>query len=457
MTSIWLVEDNAKIRAHVTSILADEGFKVKGMATAEAVQVELGRQTPDLMLLDIRLPGISGLDLIHQLGRDRLPPTIVVSGEATISEALEAMRLGVHDFIEKPFSDDRLIFSVRNCLEKMALRDKVNKLERELSGGQPILGEDPATSAMLQQIEKVAPTNGRVLITGESGTGKELVAATIHRLSRRREKPFVKINCAAFPVHLIEDELFGHVKGAFTDAHQNKIGLFEQADGGTLFLDEIGDMDYSLQARLLRVLEDGKVRRIGDKVERQVDVRVLAATNCDLLAMSKENRFREDLYYRLAAIPIQAPPLRERPGDIPILISYYIRRNCVHHQISQKEIMPRAMTLLQAYNWPGNIRELKNLAERLVIFGGSPISSDDLPSHIFQGESQEAHGLLRISELPDMSLKDFKTRCEKEYIETMLHRANWNYKDVAKRLEINRSYLHQKITGLGIQRLKDKG
>lgn len=457
MTCIWLVEDNAKIRVRVMSILQDEGYKVKGMMAAEAVTEALKTDRPDLMLLDIRLPGMSGLELIHHLGKDRLPPTVVVSGEATISEALEAMRLGVHDFVEKPFSDDRLIYAVRNCLEKLELHQKVRRLEQTLHGEQSILGEDAATRNLLQQIEKVAPINGRVLIRGESGTGKELVASTIHRLSRRRDKPFIKINCAAFPVHLIEDELFGHVKGAFTDAHQTKMGLFEQANGGTLFLDEIGDMDYNLQARLLRVLEDGTVRRIGDQQERKVDVRVLAATHCDLEAMSKEKRFREDLYYRLAALPIEVPALRERKGDIPILLKTFINRAAREHQIPTKDIAADTIEQLQTYHWPGNIRELKNLAERLVVFGGSPITQDDLPSHIFDGGQSEAiHGLLRLSEIAAMPLKTFKNNCEKEYIETMLHRANWNYKVVAEQLDINHSYLHQKITTLGIQRQKGK-
>ncbi|CAM2067033.1 Sigma-54-dependent Fis family transcriptional regulator [Sulfidibacter corallicola] len=456
MTKILVVEDNQKIHAHMTALLRDEGYDVHGVYSAEEARPHLlAGEPPRLVLLDIRLGGISGLDLIRDMGHT-MPPTIVISGEATISEALEALRMGIHDFVEKPFSDERFLCSVRNCLEKIELQEKIRQLEANRSQSQSLLGESPSMRAVMHQIQKVAPTKGRVLITGESGTGKELVASTIHHLSQRRGKPFVKINCAAFPVHLIEDELFGHVKGAFTDARQNKKGLFEESHGGTLFLDEIGDMDYQLQARLLRVLEDGKVRRIGDTHEREVDVRVIAATNQDLRAMIDEQKFREDLYYRLASLPIEVPPLRSRKADIPLLVTYYVSHFCKEHQIRPKRMGDEAMEALQYYNWPGNIRELKNLCERLTIFGGDPIGTEDLPSHIFAEENKEASGLIRISEVKPMSLKAFKNQCEKEFLETMLIRTNWNYVKVAQHLEINRSYLHQKITSLGIQRKKGR-
>ncbi len=455
MSLIWIVEDHQKINAHITALLRDEGHQTRSMASAEeAIAAMAAGLAPDLALLDIRLPGKSGLDLIHEWAKGQLPPTIVISGEATISEALESMRLGVHDFVEKPFSDERLVYAVRNCLEKLALRDRIRSLERELGGGQPIVGHSSAVRHMLETIDKLAPTDGRVLITGESGTGKELVAATIHARSRRRGGPFVRINCASFPVHLIEDELFGHVKGAFTDAHQNKMGLFEEANRGTLFLDEIGDMDYSLQARLLRVLEDGVVRRIGAKTETKVDVRVITATNRDLMTMVEEKRFREDLYYRLASIPVEAPPLRDRHGDVPLLLAFYVERFCKQYQMRVKQIAPEVIDLLSAYRWPGNVRELRNLCERMAIFGGDTIGVEVLPSQIWSGGSPEPTNLLRITEMPAMPLRDFKNQCEKEYIEAWLHRTNWNYVKVAELLHTNRSYLHQKITALGIERKK---
>ena len=458
MERILVVEDNGKIQAHMVSLLRDEGYGTHGVTSAEDARAFLedpNQWRPDLLLLDIRLPGKSGIEFIQEMGRDRLPPAIVISGEATISEALETLRMGVHDFIEKPFTDERFICSVKNCLEKMALRERVARLEQRLTQDQQLLGDAPATRDLLEQIRKVAPTNGRVLIRGESGTGKELVANTIHQLGARKDKPFVKINCAAFPVNLIEDELFGHMRGAFTDARQNKAGLFELANGGTLFMDEIGDMDYSLQARLLRVLEDGRVRRIGGTAEKQVDVRVLAATNRPLEEMVTKNEFREDLYYRLASLPIDVPPLRERGDDIPLLISYYLARFCKEHSIRPKDISAEAMAALGGYHWPGNIRELKNLCERLVVFAGDPITPDHLPAHILKQEPQDHRqpsGMIRIASLKPMPLKTFKTLCEKEYIETLLHRTNWNYIKVASDLHINRSYLHQKITSLGIDR-----
>ncbi len=454
--SVWMIEDNAKIGAHVGLFLTDHGHEVTVMETAEAAWERLRLEgPPDVILVDIRLPGQSGLAWIEQLPRDLLPRVIVVSGEATVSEALTAMKAGVHDFIEKPFTDERLLYAVRNCLEKQTLRLKVADLEARLNQNKPMIGEDPTTLATLRRIEKVAPTNGRILITGESGTGKEVVAATIHRLSPRKNKPFVKINCAAIPTNLIEGELFGHVRGAFTGAVGTKIGLFEQADGGTLFLDEIGDMEYPLQARLLRVLEDGKVRRLGDREERAVDVRVLAATNKDLKAEAEQGNFREDLYYRLSSLPIHVAPLRERRGDIKLLLTYYVNQFCRQHQTGDKGLDDTLLDVLNNYPWPGNIRELRNLAEQLVVFGGNPITAADLPSHIFEKENAAPHGLLRLSEIPTMPWKKFKSQCEKEYLETVLHRANWNMKKVAQQLSINRTYLHTKVAALGIRRQKN--
>ncbi len=454
MAAIIVVEDNAKIQAHMVSLLRDEGYDVKAFGSAENALGILtdGVTATDLLLLDIRLGGMSGIDLINRLGADLLPPTIVISGEATIAEAIDALRLGVCDFIEKPFSDERLCLSVKNSLERMALQRQIRQLQQQLRQGQMILGESRAIKTVIDQIQKVAGTNARVLITGESGTGKELVANTLHQLSRREGNPFIKINCASFPAHLIEDELFGHVKGAFTDARQSKIGLFEEADGGTLFLDEIGDMDYSLQSRLLRVLEDGFLRRLGDTKEIHVDVRIIAATNRDLEQLVKQNQFREDLFYRLSNVPIHVPSLRERREDIPLLANYYLSHFCTAHQIRQKLIDADGLTHLSRYEWPGNVRELKNLCERLVIFGGDIIMAEDLPSHIFQAGPQAECGLLRISEIHPMPLRTFKTLCEKEYLEAMLQRMTWNYMKVAECLDIHRSYLHQKITTLGIQR-----
>jgi len=328
MSRVLIVEDDAKIRANLLFQLRDEGYAPTALESAEAALHALGNGggRPDLLLLDVRLPGISGLELVRRLAAaESLPPTVIISGEASISETVEALKLGVHDFIEKPFSKERLLRSMRNTLEHTALRREVAELRSELASGSELLGDSPAMAELRDKIARAAPTDARILIRGESGTGKELVADALHRHSHRAGKPFIKINCAAIPPHLVEDELFGHARGAFTDARQAKPGLFEEADGGTLFLDEVGDMEYPLQSRLLRVLEDGRVRRIGDTQDREVDVRVVAATHCDLEEAMQRGEFREDLYFRLAHLPIEVPPLRERPEDVRLLFDFFLQ------------------------------------------------------------------------------------------------------------------------------------
>jgi DNA-binding NtrC family response regulator len=452
MTTIWIVEDHRKIQAHMAALLREQGWQTRGFDSAEQLEPMLaGPLKPDLLLLDIRLPGKSGLDLVRQQG-EALPPTLVVSGEATLHEAVESVRLGVLDFLEKPFSDERLLHSVRSAFEKVTLRSRVRHLERLVEGRPPMLGSSAAMARLREQIARVAPTCARVLISGESGTGKEGVAAAIHHQSSRAAGPFVRINCAAIPSNLIEDELFGHVRGAFTDARSNKKGLFEEAHGGTLFLDEIGDMDLALQSKLLRVLEDGRIRPLGGSVERQVDVRVLTATHRDLLQEAGKGRFREDLFYRLGAVPIHLPPLRERLEDLPELAAHFLLTAAQKHRLRPKELSDELIEALKNHSWPGNIRELKNLCERLVIFGHDPLQRDDLPLEWAGGESLEASGLLRPASLHPMPLRSFRARCESEYLEAMLRRMDWNYVAVAKALEINRSYLHQKITALGMKR-----
>jgi transcriptional regulator with GAF, ATPase, and Fis domain len=299
----------------------------------------------------------------------------------------------------------------------------------------------------------VAPTNARVLVRGETGTGKELVANTLHQLSSRAAKRFVKINCAAIPAHLIEDELFGHVRGAFTDAKTSKAGLFEEADGGTLFLDEVGDMNLDLQSRLLRVLEDGRVRRIGETHDRRVDVRVIAATNRDLEVMVRERMFREDLFFRLSTVPIDVPPLRERKGDISLLFSYYIEYFCRQNQRRLLTVDTEAFGVIENYRWPGNVRELRNVAEQVAIFGTDPLTTDQLPTSVLRNVAAAETGLLRpAGGIHIRPLREFKSQCEKEYIETVLRRTNWNVSAAARLLDIQRTHLHQKITDLSIEK-----
>jgi two-component system, NtrC family, nitrogen regulation response regulator NtrX len=452
---ILLVEDNEKILANTIMALREERFAVHGVAAAEnAVAFLEQREPPDLLLLDVRLRGTSGIELIRRLvGERRCPPTIIISGEASMSEAVEAVHLGVYDFIEKPFTRERLLQSVRNCLEHAALKRQVSALQAQAAGGSVLLGRSPQMAALRQRIDKIAPTPARVLIRGESGTGKELVAATLHRTGPQRDAPFVKINCAAIPTNLVEDELFGHARGAFTDARSAKPGLFEEAHRGTLFLDEIGDMDLTLQSRLLRVLEDGNVRRIGETHDRRVEVRVLAATNRDLESMIRDGAFREDLYFRLCTVPVDVPPLREREGDIPLLFAHFLDEFAARNQRRRMSIDPDVLQRLERYRWPGNVRELRNVAEQLAIFGTDPITPEQLPLSVVRDDNRREGGIIRPSETTALlPLREFKEQCEKEYIESVLRRTGWNYVAAAKVLEIQRTYLHQKVTALGIER-----
>ena len=448
---ILIVEDDEKIAASALLRLREAGYgahSVRSAEEAESLLRDASRPQPDLVLLDVRLPGMSGIDLLRRLG-DRIPPAIVISGEASMAETLEAIRLGVHDFIDKPFGRERLLKSVDNALQHIALQRQVAELRRD----QQIIGDSEPVRALRATIEKLAPSEARILIRGESGTGKELVASALHRLSRRRGGPFVRLNCAAIPAHLIEAELFGHARGAFTDAKNAKRGLFEEADRGTLFLDEIGDMELPLQGRLLRVLEDGRVRRIGETSDRAVNVRVIAATNRDLEALVRAGSFREDLYFRIATVPIDVPPLRERGDDIALLFTMFLRQFCARNQRVPIGVDGEALAALRRYAWPGNVRELRNLAERLSLFGTDPITIDQLPSSLLAPDGRGESGVIQVAEtMPIMPLRDFKAQCEKEYIEAVLRRTNGNVTRAAELLGMQRTHLHQKIAAYGIVR-----
>lgn len=452
---IWIVEDHEKIRANFHLRLSQAGYGVEGFSCAEDVldQITGDKATfPDLMLLDIRLGRMSGVDLIQVLAKaEKLPLTIVVSGEATISETVTALRLGIYDFIEKPVSKERLLQSVQNALDHHQLRTKVKHLESKLGNSSQLLGESEAMLQVKRDLAKIAPTEGRVLILGESGTGKELAAQFIHRNSTRQQRPFLKINCAAIPANLIEAELFGHVRGAFTGAATDKPGLFEAANGGTLFLDEIGDMELALQSRLLRVLEDGHVRRIGDIRDRKVDVRIVTATHRNLEEMVAEGRFRQDLFFRINTLPVSLPALRERASDIPFLAEFFFQKYCQKNGMRQKAIHPQALNALVHYHWPGNVRELKNLCERLVILAGDPVMLTELPSPLREGTSTLETSLLPPNlALKELSLREFRILCEREYIEQVLNRTNRNFTKAASILDIQRTYLYQKVHSLQV-------
>ncbi len=461
MSRLVLVEDDARVRASLSYQLEADGHTLTAAPSAEealAGPLSPSRAAPDLLLLDVRLPGESGVELVRRLaGEGRLPPTIILSGEASISETVEALRLGVHDFLEKPFSRERLLQAVRNALESEALKRRVAVLESRLEEARPLLGRSPAMGRLHRAIEQAAPTDGRVLISGESGSGKELVAAALHRGSRRAAGPFVKLNCAAIPEHLIEDELFGHARGAFTDAKASKAGLFEEADGGSLFLDEIGDMGLALQARLLRVLEDGEVRRLGDTRGRKVDVRVIAATHRDLEAEVATGRFRADLYFRLAHLPVEVPPLRERREDVSFLFEHFLDAFAVSYRLRRKRVDPGLLPPLEAYAWPGNVRELASLAERLTVFGSDPLTPDQLPTAFFRPAPEGETGLLRVTEgLRLLPWKEFKAASERDYLEAVLQRTGWNLAAAARLLGLQRTYLHQKLGALGLERPRPK-
>jgi two-component system nitrogen regulation response regulator NtrX len=452
MSLIACVEDDEKIAANLVLRLREAGHGVVRFASGEEAErwLRAGNPEADILLIDVRLPGMSGIDLLNRLGTER-PPVVIISGEASMAETVEAMRLGVHDFLDKPISRERLLKTVQNCLDYAALRRQVEALR---ANEQRILGDSESVRTLLALIRKVAETDARVLIRGESGSGKELVASALHRLSRRRGGPFVKINCAAIPQHLIEDELFGHARGAFTDAKTAKPGLFEQADCGTLLLDEIGDMDLTLQVRLLRVIEDGCVRRIGESSERTVDVRVIAATHRDLGAMVRSGTFREDLYFRLAAVPIDVPSLRERLEDVPLLFAVFLEQFCRRNGRAVLSVDGDVFARLREYRWPGNVRELRNVAEQMSVFATDPITIEQLPSAITaDAEVGEEIGVLRLTERSHIvPLQAFKSQCEKEYIELALQRTNWNVSRAAEVLQIPRTYLHQKMAALGIRR-----
>ena len=409
----------------------------------------LDRETPDLVLLDVWLGGIDGLTTLKRI-RDIAPDlgVIMISGHGTIETAVKATRLGALNFIEKPLSLDKLILEVSQAIRHQALERENKDLRRKIDQRYRMVGQSKPMQEIRRMIETAGPSNARVLISGESGTGKELVAREIHRASQRGDKSFVEVNCAAIPEDLIESELFGHEKGAFTHALQRKRGKFELAHGGTLFLDEVGDMSLKTQAKVLRVLEENKIERVGGHAAIPVDVRVIAASNKNLQKEIAGNRFREDLFYRLNVIPIHLPPLRDRPGDITDLTLYFLEFFCREYGKSLKIVDEEAMKILESYAWPGNIRELRNEVERLVIMAPtSVVQSDDLRQELRRDSRQET------VELPDdsLDLKAAREQFERQYILRRLEARHWNVTQTAESLGVERSNLHRKIKQLGIR------
>jgi two-component system nitrogen regulation response regulator NtrX len=459
--TVLIVDDEKNIRRTVSMVLEGEGYSVEEASSAEEALARLPDLGADVMLLDVQMQGMSGLEALDQLkkpGGDNAGPTVVmISGHATLADAVRAVKAGAYDFLEKPLDRERLIVTLRNALERRRMAREVEGLRELTEGRWEMVGTSPAMTALYAQIAKVAPTRTRVLITGESGTGKELIARALHRESTLRSKSFVKVNCAAIPPELIESELFGHERGAFTGASARKKGLFELADGGTIFLDEVGDMIVSAQAKVLRVLQSGEFTRVGGEQTLKVDVRVLAATNRDLQAAVAGGQFREDLYFRLAVVPLKAPPLRERADDIPLLCKSFVEQICRENGLKVKTIAPEALEILAAYQWPGNVRELRNVIERLVILSDEGIGVGDLPEEIVAEASRrpavEVQAAVDLpKEAQNLPLRDLRDLVERQYIRAKLDENNWNISRSAQVLGIERTNLHKKMRALGISR-----
>jgi two-component system, NtrC family, nitrogen regulation response regulator NtrX len=383
MADILIIDDEKAIRKTLMEILSFEGYKLDEASDGEEGLKKFKEKTYDVVLCDIKMPKLDGLEFLQKAGETSPDtPIIMISGHGNIETAVEAVKKGAYDFISKPPDLNRLLITIRNAMEKTTLVAETKILKRKVSRVQEMIGASAPIQKIRDTIEKVAPTEARILVTGENGVGKELVARWIHEKSNRNAGPLVEVNCAAIPTELIESELFGHEKGSFTSAIKQRIGKFEQANGGTLFLDEIGDMSLSAQAKVLRALQEGKITRVGADKDINVDVRVIAATNKDLLKEVDDKSFRLDLYHRLSVILIHVPSLNERRDDIPVLVDQFLEDICTDYGIAKKTIDDEAIKLLQEYDWTGNIRELRNVVERLVILSAKAITGEDVRSYV---------------------------------------------------------------------------
>ena len=477
--TILIVDDERNIRRTLGLVLRGEGYAVVEAATGEEAWERLtSGERVDLAIVDLLLPKMSGLQLVERIQKDETVgplPVICISGHATVHDAVTAIKLGARDFFEKPLSRERILVGVQNALTTSRLVQKVVELNALVETRYEMIGQSAAMQRLFKEIDRVAPTKAGVLITGESGTGKELVSRALHQLSPRKPAPFVKVNCAAIPRELIESELFGHEKGAFTGAHLKKRGFFEQAHGGTLFLDEIGDMDLAAQSKLLRALQSGEIARVGSEQIMHVDVRVLAATNKDLGRAVQNGTFREDLFFRLNVFPIRSPSLRERPEDIQALAIFFIDAFCRENGLRPKTLDRSAILALERREWPGNVRELKNAVERAAILSsGDVVTIADLPEDPHQSpfdddtqneapDAPEVRGgeggrasspsLPAAQDTgPRLTLREFRDRAERRYIIEILGSLDWNISRAAVILGVERTNLHKKIRAYGIKR-----
>jgi DNA-binding NtrC family response regulator len=445
--TLLVIDDEPNILTTVRRALEIEGYQVEVAGSGALGLAKLAEHAIDLVLLDVMMPAESGLEVLPKIRAGHPDVSVVMmSGNATIETAVNATKLGAHDFVEKPLSSDKLLLTVQNALSFARLSRENQRLREKVRAEFAMIGKSQAMKAIFDKIAKTAPTQGRVLITGENGTGKELVARAIHDHSRRVEGPFIKLNCAAIPAELIESELFGHEKGAFTGAMAQRRGKFELADGGTLFLDEVGDMNPSAQAKVLRVLQEGELERVGGHETLEVDVRVIAATNKDLSAEIAAGRFREDLYYRLAVVPIELPPLRARRDDVPALVEFFRDSVCAANDRRQKKIATAAMTLLMQHDWPGNVRELKNVVERIVILTGDA-------EVVTEADVQDALPLVkkvRGGFARGTPFKDLVAGAQRDIILAALDANEHHVSNTARELQLERSHLYKKMRALGI-------
>jgi two-component system nitrogen regulation response regulator NtrX len=441
MKRVLIVDDEENIGRSLKLILEREGYAVSACLTA--AEAKAYSQRPDVYLIDVRLPDGSGIDLVRWLrANDVAAPVLMISGHGTIAEAVEATRAGAFDFLEKPLSREKVLLSLKHALENSKLREENRRL-KEIAGAARMIGTSPAFQKVLEQATLAARTDARMLLNGESGTGKELLAAHIHAESPFATGPFVKVNCAAIPTELIESELFGHEKGAFTGATAARRGKFELADGGTLFLDEAGDLHASSQAKLLRVLQEGEFHRVGGEQPIRVSVRVIAATNRDLSELVSQQKFREDLYYRLCVVPVRMPALRERREDIRPLAEYFLAEFCARNNFHAKELALEAVEALEQYSWPGNIRELRNVVERMAILARAGVlEAASVPVEIRSAKPSPARG----------NLRETRESAERDHILRALEDSEWNVSSAARSLGMERTNLHKRIRALHIER-----
>ena len=455
MDNILIVDDEQSICQSLEGILEDEGFRTAFASSGEEALAVIQSEDPDLVLLDIWMPGIDGIETLKKIKQLRPQQLVIMmSGHGSIETAVKATRLGAYDFIEKPLSLEKVLLSIQNAMKVGQLVAENRALKEKINRDYEMIGESPVIRKLKEQIKIAAPSSGWVLITGENGTGKELVARAIHSQSTRSQKPFVEVNCAAIPEELIESELFGHEKGAFTGATVARKGKFDQANGGTLFLDEIGDMSLKTQAKILRILQEHKFERVGGNRTIEVDVRVIAATNKDLEEEIKEGNFREDLYFRLNVLPFVVPPLRDRKDDIQRLTKHFLQYFCSKESREIKSISSEALEALIQYDWPGNVRELKNLIERLVIMTPSQvIRVADLPQAINPSQKRPVPSAPLVADLPD-SYREAKELFEKQFLLKKLQKHKWNISRTAEEIGLERSNLHRKIKAYGIEQEK---